>query len=106
MKMLYTTQIIRLILPALASAATSTYAVPASAPTGAKQLDPAPVGVSLVHGHLICTPTDGSRFEFFAFPSYFTNVTATNQCLKNFQQLTGTWPPIRIGGTTQWDHWY
>ncbi|KAH6692800.1 hypothetical protein BKA61DRAFT_499534, partial [Leptodontidium sp. MPI-SDFR-AT-0119] len=49
-------------------------------------LDPAPVGVS---------------FEFFAFPSYFTNVTATNQCLKNFQEVTGTWPPIRIGGTTQ-----
>ena len=40
-------------------------------------------------------------FEFFTFPSYFTNVTATNQCLKNFQALTGTWPPIRLGGTTQ-----
>lgn len=40
-------------------------------------------------------------FEFFTFPSYFTNVTATNQCLSNWQNLTGTWPPIRIGGTTQ-----
>jgi hypothetical protein len=28
-------------------------------------------------------------------------VTATNQCLSNLQALTGTWPPIRIGGTTQ-----
>ncbi|KAI0828774.1 glycoside hydrolase family 79 protein [Hypoxylon sp. FL0890] len=49
-------------------------------------LDPAPVGIS---------------FEFFAFPSYFTNVSATNQCLSNWKDLTGLWPPIRIGGTTQ-----
>lgn len=28
-------------------------------------------------------------------------MTATNQCLANWQALTGTWPPIRIGGTTQ-----
>lgn len=49
-------------------------------------LDPAPVGFS---------------FEFFAFPSYFTNVTATEQCLSNWKDLTGVWPPIRIGGTTQ-----
>ncbi|KAM7221975.1 hypothetical protein V8F06_002726 [Rhypophila decipiens] len=49
-------------------------------------LDPAPVGLS---------------FEFFAFPSYFTNVTATKQCLANWKSLTGVWPPIRIGGTTQ-----
>lgn len=41
------------------------------------------------------------RFEFFAFPSYFTNVTGTNQCLANWKALTGVWPPIRIGGTTQ-----
>ncbi|TVY28276.1 Beta-glucuronidase [Lachnellula hyalina] len=66
--------------------ATVTYTVPASAATGATALDPAPVGLS---------------FEFFAFPSYFKNVTATNQCLQNFETLTGTWPPIRIGGTTQ-----
>ncbi|KAF3764753.1 family 79 glycoside hydrolase [Cryphonectria parasitica EP155] len=49
-------------------------------------LAPAPVGIS---------------FEFFTFPSYFTNVTATTQCLANWEALTGTWPPIRIGGTTQ-----
>ncbi|KAG4427267.1 hypothetical protein IFR05_017250 [Cadophora sp. M221] len=79
-------QIVWLLLPVLAHGATVTYTVPSSAPTGAATLDPAPVGVS---------------FEFFAFPSYFTNVTATNQCLKNFQNVTGTWPPIRIGGTTQ-----
>ncbi|RDW69914.1 glycoside hydrolase family 79 protein [Coleophoma crateriformis] len=64
----------------------ATYAVPGAAPAGAASLDPAPVGVS---------------FEFFAFPSYFTNVTGTTQCLQNLQALTGTWPPIRIGGTTQ-----
>lgn len=28
-------------------------------------------------------------------------MTATNQCLANFKALSGTWPPIRIGGTTQ-----
>ncbi|TLS27910.1 hypothetical protein PpBr36_01486 [Pyricularia pennisetigena] len=43
----------------------------------------------------------GFSFEFFAFPSYFTNVTATTQCLSNWKDLTGVWPPIRVGGTTQ-----
>ncbi|KAI1637551.1 glycoside hydrolase family 79 protein [Biscogniauxia mediterranea] len=65
------------------------FTVPASVNTGGYQyapLDPAPVGIS---------------FEFFAFPSYFTNVTATSQCLSNWRDLTGAWPPIRIGGTTQ-----
>lgn len=28
-------------------------------------------------------------------------MTATNQCLSNWKTLTGVWPPIRIGGTTQ-----
>lgn len=40
-------------------------------------------------------------YEFFDFPSYFTNVTATQQCLANWNALTGIWPPARIGGTTQ-----
>ncbi|AEO59838.1 glycoside hydrolase family 79 protein [Thermothelomyces thermophilus ATCC 42464] len=65
------------------------FAIPNKAGTGAQlyaPLDPAPVGIS---------------FEFFAFPSYFTNVTATKQCLANWKDLTGVWPPIRIGGTTQ-----
>ncbi|KAF2189764.1 glycoside hydrolase family 79 protein [Zopfia rhizophila CBS 207.26] len=67
-------------------AATSTYAVPSTAPTNAAQLDPAPVGMS---------------YEFFTFPSYHTNVTATPQCEKNLKDASGTWLPIRIGGTTQ-----
>ena len=46
-------------------------------------------------------PPVGISFEFFAFPSYFTNVTSTSQCLSNWKDLTGVWPPIRIGGTTQ-----
>ncbi|KAK3896868.1 glycoside hydrolase [Staphylotrichum tortipilum] len=65
------------------------FAIPNTVGAGGRSyapLDPAPVGIS---------------FEFFAFPSYFTNVTATNQCLSNWKDLTGTWPPIRIGGTTQ-----
>ncbi|KAI1102530.1 glycoside hydrolase family 79 protein [Jackrogersella minutella] len=66
-----------------------TFTIPKQAHTGGYKyapLDPAPVGIS---------------FEFFAFPSYFTNVSATTQCLSNWRDLTGVWPPIRIGGTTQ-----
>lgn len=66
-----------------------TFAVPSRVGEGGYSyvpLDPAPVGIS---------------FEFFAFPSYFTNVTATIRCLENWKDLTGVWPPIRIGGTTQ-----
>ncbi|KAL1841906.1 hypothetical protein VTJ49DRAFT_6428 [Mycothermus thermophilus] len=70
-------------------AAAVTFTVPSRSGTGGltyAPVAPAPVGIS---------------FEFFAFPSYFTNVTATKQCLSNWRDLTGTWPPIRIGGTTQ-----
>ncbi|KAB8298754.1 hypothetical protein EYC80_000929 [Monilinia laxa] len=74
------------LLPVLGQAATVTYTIPSTAPTSAAKLAPAPIGIS---------------FEFFAYPSYFLNVTATNQCLANFKDLSGTWPPIRIGGTTQ-----
>lgn len=28
-------------------------------------------------------------------------MTATERCLANWRELTGEWPPIRIGGTTQ-----
>ncbi|CAD6446084.1 e835ce74-06fd-42b7-9dd2-6c76a4700e8a [Sclerotinia trifoliorum] len=74
------------LLPVFAQAATVNYSIPSTAPTGAAKLAPAPVGLS---------------FEFFAYPAYFKDVTATNQCLANFKNLSGTWPPIRIGGTTQ-----
>ncbi|KAF8856539.1 hypothetical protein BDZ45DRAFT_691660 [Acephala macrosclerotiorum] len=79
-------QIVWTLLPVLVRAATVTHSVPARVPTSAAALDVAPVGIS---------------FEFFAFPSYFLDVTATSQCLANFKALTGAWPPIRIGGTTQ-----
>ncbi|TVY39070.1 Beta-glucuronidase [Lachnellula subtilissima] len=75
-----------LAIPALVRAATVTYSVPAAAPTTAATLDVAPVAISI---------------EFFTWPSYMTNVTATNQCLSNLEALTGEWPAIRIGGTTQ-----
>lgn len=42
-----------------------------------------------------------ARFEFFTFPSYMTNVTATMRCLENWKDLSGVWPRIRLGGTTQ-----
>ncbi|OHF04681.1 hypothetical protein CORC01_00152 [Colletotrichum orchidophilum] len=77
------------LVAAAHAAATVTYSVPAKVNTGGLSyapLEAAPVGLS---------------FEFFAFPAYFKNVTATNQCLANLKALTGTWPPIRIGGTTQ-----
>src|ERR1700722_15849404 len=39
--------------------------------------------------------------EFFTFPAYMNDVAATTTCLQNMKDLTGTWPPLRIGGTTQ-----
>ncbi|KAI0145109.1 glycoside hydrolase family 79 protein [Xylariaceae sp. FL1272] len=74
---------------AIHSAIAVSFTIPSQAHTGSYRyaaLDVAPVGIS---------------FEFFAFPSYFTNVTATEQCLSNWKDLTGVWPHIRIGGTTQ-----
>ncbi|KAF2463352.1 uncharacterized protein BDR25DRAFT_384655 [Lindgomyces ingoldianus] len=71
----------------LTLASTSTYTIPPTSPTTAATLDPAPIGLS---------------YEFFTFPSYRTNVTATPQCEKNLAAAyAGTYPPIRIGGTTQ-----
>ncbi|KAF7877222.1 hypothetical protein EAF04_000907 [Stromatinia cepivora] len=75
-----------LLLPVFVQAGTVNHSIPSTAPTNAAKLAPAPVGIS---------------FEFYAYPAYFKNVTATNQCLANFKDLSGTWPPIRIGGTTQ-----
>ncbi|KAJ2893369.1 Beta-glucuronidase [Zalerion maritima] len=66
-----------------------TYSVPSEVGTGGLEyypLDAAPLSLS---------------FEFFAFPSYMTNVTATMRCLENWKDLTGVWPHIRSGGTTQ-----
>ncbi|KAJ5090785.1 hypothetical protein N7532_009469 [Penicillium argentinense] len=39
--------------------------------------------------------------NFFAFPAYIEDVDATMTCLENLKDLTGTWPPVRVGGTTQ-----
>lgn len=75
------------LLAAAAPTSALTFNVPASAPTNASaQLAEAPVGLSL---------------EFFTFPAYMNDVEATKTCLQNLKELTGTWPPIRIGGTTQ-----
>ncbi|KAJ5946929.1 beta-glucuronidase [Penicillium verhagenii] len=75
------------LLPNLSSAASLSFTIPSSPPSNASAtLTQAPVGVS---------------FEFFAYPAYVTDVASTEQCLKNLKDLTGVWPPIRIGGTTQ-----
>ncbi|KAL2788516.1 hypothetical protein BJX66DRAFT_352655 [Aspergillus keveii] len=75
------------LLSHAASTLAVTFNVPASPPANAsKQLSAAPVGVSL---------------EFFTFPEYITDVPATTTCLENLKDLTGVWPPMRIGGTTQ-----
>ncbi|KAJ5174584.1 uncharacterized protein N7482_000461 [Penicillium canariense] len=55
-------------------------------PNSSGQLSAAPVGVSL---------------EFFTFPEYMEDVASTKTCLQNLKDLTGTWPRLRIGGTTQ-----
>ncbi|KAH6689036.1 hypothetical protein F5X68DRAFT_230697 [Plectosphaerella plurivora] len=68
------------------SAASPSYPVPASQPSGAALLDPAPVGIS---------------FEFFMWPSYMRNITPPLECIKHFDELYGRKTPIRIGGTTQ-----
>ncbi|KAF5004573.1 hypothetical protein FDECE_8936 [Fusarium decemcellulare] len=70
----------------VASVSGLTFNVPSSPPSNASaQLSAAPVGVSL---------------EFFAFPGYMNDVDATMTCLENLKDLSGTWPPMRIGGTT------
>ncbi|KAL2855385.1 hypothetical protein BJY01DRAFT_257082 [Aspergillus pseudoustus] len=76
-----------LLSHAVSSAVAVTFNVPATPPANAsKQLSAAPVGVSL---------------EFFTFPAYINDVLATTTCLENLKDLTGVWPPMRIGGTTQ-----
>ncbi|KAI1197683.1 hypothetical protein F5X97DRAFT_343523 [Nemania serpens] len=81
--------VVAALVGAASTASAVTFTIPSQAHTGNYKyapVEPAPVGIS---------------FEFFAFPSYFTNVTATTKCLSNWRDLTGVWPPIRIGGTTQ-----
>ncbi|KAF7595496.1 hypothetical protein BBP40_005832 [Aspergillus hancockii] len=71
----------------VASASGLSFHVPATPPSNASgQLDNAPVGLSL---------------EFFTFPAYMNDVAATKTCLQNLKDVSGTWPPLRIGGTTQ-----
>ncbi|KAL4802189.1 hypothetical protein BDV18DRAFT_167043 [Aspergillus unguis] len=77
--------IIPIWLLSLSTAAAVSFNVPASSDS-TKQLSAAPVGVSL---------------EFFTFPEYITDLPSTTTCLQNLKDLSGTWPPLRIGGTTQ-----
>ncbi|KAJ5283932.1 hypothetical protein N7505_001912 [Penicillium chrysogenum] len=75
------------LLGLVASASGLTFDIPTSPPSNSSgQLSAAPVGVSL---------------EFFTFPEYIQDVKSTMTCLENLKDLTGTWPPMRIGGTTQ-----
>ncbi|TKX19237.1 hypothetical protein C1H76_8615 [Elsinoe australis] len=71
---------------ALTTSGAATYSVPLSPPQNSSpRLVANPVGVSI---------------EFFAWPGY-NLLQSTSKCLSNLKGLTGTWPPVRIGGTTQ-----
>lgn len=61
------------------------FVVPSVAPSTAALIDPAQLSISI---------------EFFTFPEY-TEIPSTANCLANLQELRGTAPGIRIGGTTQ-----
>ncbi|KAH8680264.1 Six-hairpin glycosidase-like protein [Ilyonectria robusta] len=75
------------LLSQIALASGLTFNIPTTVPANASgQIPDAPVGVSL---------------EFFAFPGYFNDVASTSKCLQNLKDVSGTWPPLRIGGTTQ-----
>ncbi|KIM92707.1 glycoside hydrolase family 79 protein [Oidiodendron maius Zn] len=80
------TVVIHLSILALASASTMVFTVPSEPTPGSETLDAAPVALS---------------YEFFQFPSYFTNVSHTWGCSAQLQRLTGVWPRIRIGGTSE-----
>ncbi|KAJ3454144.1 hypothetical protein MRS44_018038 [Fusarium solani] len=64
----------------------TTFRVPASGGADKVKLDAAPVALS---------------FEFTEFANYFLNYGNTKPCMSNLKQLTGVWPRIRIGGTSQ-----
>ncbi|KAF8864551.1 hypothetical protein BDZ45DRAFT_797229 [Acephala macrosclerotiorum] len=70
----------------LAYTGTTTFTLPTKPPQGCATLDPDPVAMS---------------FEFYKFPSYFTNVSNTQSCIKHPHGLSEVWPRIRIGGTSQ-----
>ncbi|KAJ5871639.1 uncharacterized protein N7529_003992 [Penicillium soppii] len=75
------------LLGLAASASGLSFSIPQSPPSNSSgQISAAPVGVSL---------------EFFTFPEYLQDLPSTTKCLENLKDLTGTWPPVRIGGTTQ-----
>ncbi|KAH7176813.1 hypothetical protein EDB81DRAFT_675770 [Dactylonectria macrodidyma] len=76
-----------LLLSQIALAAAVTFNVPTTKPANISgQIPDAPVGVSL---------------EFFTFPAYINDVASTLKCLENLKDVSGSWPPMRIGGTTQ-----
>ncbi|KAF7553526.1 hypothetical protein G7Z17_g3530 [Cylindrodendrum hubeiense] len=75
------------LLSHIALASALTFNIPTTIPANVSgQIPDAPVGVSL---------------EFFTFPAYFNDVASTSKCLENLKDITGSWPPLRIGGTTQ-----
>ncbi|KAJ5141040.1 hypothetical protein N7526_002035, partial [Penicillium atrosanguineum] len=78
------------LLAVAAPASGLSFNIPTSPPSNySAQLSAAPVDF---YSH--------RSFEIFAFPEYIQDIQSTT-CLKNMKDLTGTWPPIRIGGTTQ-----
>ena len=74
-----------LILSCVITVSAVSFSVPSQVPSTASKVNAAQLSLSI---------------EFFAFPGYTETKTLT-QCLNNLEQLRGTPPAIRIGGTTQ-----
>ncbi|KAJ0426796.1 hypothetical protein BJY00DRAFT_306792 [Aspergillus carlsbadensis] len=69
-----------------AQAESTTFTVPQSAGSNAQRLDEAPVSFS---------------FPYAGLPGYFPGMPLAHKCLDTFKGVTGTWPRIRIGGTSE-----
>ncbi|KAL2785311.1 hypothetical protein BJX66DRAFT_315089 [Aspergillus keveii] len=67
-------------------AESTTFTVPKSGKPGAQPLDDAPISFS---------------FPFAGLPGYFPGMPLAHKCLETFKEVTGTWPRIRIGGTSE-----
>ncbi|KAM6516713.1 hypothetical protein FALCPG4_014886 [Fusarium falciforme] len=71
---------------AAAASAPCAFTVPPTPGKNAAWLDPSPVSFS---------------YPFATLQGYFPGMTLTMKCMSTFKDLTGVWPAIRIGGTSE-----